>query len=222
MVLDPLTAHEFKRHISAGTLRLAFIGMSNAGKSYRSRKLEQDCDFFRYEVDANIQKELGFSDMVEISGWLGYPTSDTYKERAAQYLEAEEVCTHLAHLDTAGKNLVFDTTGSVVYLNSKTRQWLHEDCLIVHIDVGEDSMQNLIDKYFEEPKPVVWGESFSQLEGESEDEALRRCYPELLKDRLVKYRELAHLNISHSALFDTSGEETLGVIELALDKLWSE
>ena len=214
--MSQLLSEEMEKHVAAGTFRLAFVGMSNAGKSYRSRILAQQANFFWYEVDASIQKELGLADMNDISDWLGYPTSDTYYERAMQYLAAEEKCTHLADLDTEGKNLVFDTTGSVIYLTGETKDWLLDQCLVVNIDVGEDSIAELSEKYFVEPKPVLWGNLFNRKEGETDEEALRRCYPEMLKDRLGKYRELAHISIPVSDLFDKSAEDTLAAIKASL------
>lgn len=211
-----LRPDELDNHVANGSFRLAFVGMSNAGKSYRSRVLQSGLDFFWYEVDACIQKTLGFAQMEEISGWLGFPTSPTYVERADQYLAAEEECTHLAKLDTGGKNLVFDTTGSVIYLSAGTQQWLHDECLIVHIDVGDDSVQELVEQYFAEPKPVMWGDSFDWRADETAEDAMRRCYPELLRTRLIRYRELAHVSIPHEELFDTSAKDTLTAIKHAL------
>ena len=216
MNTEQLTAAELDVHVAEGTFRLAFIGMSNGGKSYRSKTLRDELDFHWYEVDAHIQSALGIADMDEISAWLSYPTSPTHRERAAEYLAAEEKCTHLETLDTEGKNLVFDTTGSVIYLSKTARNWLHEQCLIVHIDVGEDSIEELCERYFAEPKPVLWGDSFNQDSGEGDMEALKRCYPELLRDRLVRYRDMAHVSIPVDALYDTTGSATLEIIKQSL------
>ena len=116
-------------------------------------------------------------------------------------------------METNGKNLVFDTTGSVAQLAPETLKALKENCLIVHLDVGEDSLARMIEKFFEDPKPVAWGEYFKQREGETEDAALRRSYPTLLSERLKKYRDFAHVNISAREVYDTSAEKTLEVIK---------
>lgn len=210
---EQLLPRELDAHVSNGTFRLAFVGMSNAGKSYRSRVLQNELDFFWYEVDAHIQETLGIEDMGGVSEWLGYPTSKTYKGREQQYLDAEEKCTHLHSLETGGKNLVFDTTGSVIYLSEQTRSWLTSECLVVNIDVGEDAIVKMTEKYFAEPKPVIWGDYFSKQDNENDEEALRRCYPEMLRARLLMYGEMAHLSIPFSELHDKSGEETLTVIK---------
>lgn len=215
-LLQPL---EFDAHVRNGTLRLALVGMSNAGKSYRSRMLRDELNFFWYEVDVHIQKILELDGMPRVNEWLGQPTSPGYKKRQAKYLEAEEQSTHLHELDTGGQNLVFDTTGSVIYLSEVVKTWLRHECLIVNIDVGEETIPAMKRKYFEEPKPVIWGSYFSQQSGETEEQALRRSYPQMLRARLQAYRQLAHLTIPFAELYGASGEQTLSVIKNHLSSL---
>ncbi len=218
MRLKQLTQKEYSSHIENKTLRLAFIGMSNAGKSYRAKVLRDECEFMWYHVDGEIQKTLGFKTMEEISEWLGYPTSSTYLERERKYLDAEDKYTMINTLDTGGKNLVSDTTGSVIYLKADTHNWLEENCLMVNIQVDEKTISELIKNFFEKPKPVIWQGFFNQKENESEREALERCYPKLLSYRLEKYRTMAHVNIPAEKLYNTSGQETLDVIKPYLEK----
>jgi len=207
---EQLRPQEFDVHIAEGTLRLSFVGMSNGGKSYRSKVLRNDEQFLWYHVDEHIQKALGFDDMGAMSSWLGYPTDEYYSERERHYLELEDRFTKNASLQTNGQNLVFDTTGSVVHLPPETLSIVKETCLVVHLDVGEESLEHLIEQFFKEPKPVAW---FGHYEGgESQEEALRHSYPKLLAARLQKYRELAHINIAASELRDKTGAETLAVI----------
>ena len=207
-----LTKTEFDAHVASKTLRLSFVGMSNCGKSYRSKVLERECGFFWYQVDGDILNELGFKDEAEISAWLGYPTSPTYSERERRYIELENEFTGKAAMASPGKNLVFDTTGSVIHLDPATLAALRENTLVVHLDVGEESLDMLIAKFFEKPKPVAWSGYFSQAAGESEMEALRRSYPALLAERLERYRALAHVEIPARDMRDKSGVETLGLI----------
>ena len=81
MELALLTKSEFDAHIANKTLRLAFVGMSNVGKSYRSKILRDESGFDWYQVDKEIMKSLGFSSMEEVSKWLGLPHAVTYQER---------------------------------------------------------------------------------------------------------------------------------------------
>ena len=216
MQSERLKPEEFDAHIADGTFRLAFIGMSNAGKSYRSKVLKKEKDFLWYQVDEEIQKALGFKDMKEISHWLGYPGSGEYAERERKYLELENEFTKQASMQTRGKNLVFDTTGSVAHLTPETLHILRENCLTVHLDVGEDTLLRLIEKFFAEPKPVAWSGYFTKEEGESEASALRRSYPTLLKERLKHYRELAHVTVPAREVYNKSAEETLTIIRSRL------
>lgn len=209
---DLLNAQEFEVHVQNGTCRLSFIGMSNGGKSYRAQVLRDQSDFLLYSVDDEIIKELGFKNMDDISAWMGYPSSPGYAEREEKYLELEGKFTKQAAMKTHGRNLVFDTTGSVAQLDKKVLAALDEHTLIVHMDVGEDALSSLMERFFKEPKPVAWGEFFTMQPGESEEAALRRSYPTLLKERLARYRALAHVNIPAKNLYDKSGEDTLSVI----------
>jgi len=209
---EQLTAAEFDAHIRNGTFRLSFVGPSNAGKTYRARVLESDADFLWYHVDGEIQKLLGFTDMNDISEWLGYPDSPTYTEREAAYLEAEEACTRLTHLDTDGKNLVFDTTGSVIYLSESAHRWLREHCFVVHLEVDEARIERMIEKFLDAPKPVAWFGTWEQEDGESLHETLKRSYPKLIEARLPHYYDLAHITVPLDELWDKSADETLAVI----------
>lgn len=212
MTNDLLTRTEFDAHVNAKTLRLSFVGMSNSGKSYRARILERECDFFWYQVDEDIQKELGINGQEAMSTWLGYPSSSTYREREKKYLDLEGSFTSQAAMSSHGKNLVFDTTGSVAHLSSMAHTALREHTLVVHLDVGEDSIDEMLIRFFKDPKPVAWSGYFTQNENENVEDAVRRSYPMLLRERLKKYRALAHVNIDARTLYDTSGSDTLQII----------
>ena len=207
----PLTQAEYDAHIADNTLRIAFVGMSNVGKSYRSKVLRDESEFDWYQVDKEIMKSLGFSEMDEISEWLGLPYTGTYQERERLYLDAEAKHTKVDFLDTH-RNLVFDTTGSVIYLKNSTVEWLKENCLIVNLDAGEGSIAPMMQKFIEQPKPVIWNGMYEQKPGESERETLERCYPALLSARLKKYRAMAHLTIPAENICDKSGSETIAII----------
>lgn len=213
---EQLTPAEFDAHIAAGTFRLAFVGMSNAGKSYRSRALRDELGFMWFHVDEEIQKALGFKDMEEISSWLGLPTTEGYEEREAKYLELENIATRKASMETGGKNLVFDTTGSVAHLEPSTLKLLKDNCLVVHLDVGEETLDEVIERFFRKPKPVAWSGYLTREPGEREEDAIRRCYPTLLRDRLATYRRIAHITIPAPLVRETTAQETLDLIKARL------
>lgn len=216
--IEQLTGEELDRHVGDGTFRLAFIGMSNVGKSYRSRVLHNDLSFFWHHVDEEIQKKLGFIEIDEVSEWLGLPGTSEYDKREKHYITLEEQCTKLDALDTKGKNLVFDTTGSVIYLKKDVLDWLRNECLVIHLDIDEEhALRDMTERFFDHPKPVVWNGRYCMEEGESSQDTIRRCYPKLLEDRLQKYRGFAHLSIPHDEFYNKTAEETLTVIRKHLE-----
>ena len=217
---DSLTPAEFDAHLTARDFRLGFVGMSNAGKSYRSKILRGEEGFLWYHVDEEIQRALGFVDMSAISSWLGYPSSPEYRERERHYLELEDRLARNASMHTGGRNLVFDTTGSVVHLTPDTLAVLRENCLVVHLDVGEDSLKEMTERFFREPKPVAWCGYYETQEGDSVDSALRRSYPALLTERLGRYRKLAHMSIPTKDMRNASAKETLALIRSHLKSIY--
>jgi len=188
-----MNEQEFDARLRSGTLRLAFVGMSNVGKTSRSRALKSALAFEHIDIDGEICTELGLEDMHALAAWLGYPGSEGYRERERRYLDLEEARTTLTR--DMHSNAVLDTTGSVVHLSDEAQDAFKRDFFVVHFSVGEEMVHDLSERFFAVPKPVVWSEYFSQAEGESTQEALVRCYPDLLRARLDKFKKLAHVNI---------------------------
>jgi len=194
------------------TLKLVFVGMSNTGKSYRSRVLRNELGFEWFHIDGEIMNELGFSDMSEISDWLSYPDSPGFAEREEKYLEFEDKFTKRINKMDASGNVVCDTTGSVVHLPDETLKTLKTSAIVVNLDIDEADTDKMIEKFFRNPKPVVWGEFFDKKPEEDPETALRRCYPNLLKERTKKYRTLAHISAPAKELKDKNANETLEII----------
>lgn len=203
-----LTARDFDNKLINGTLAVCFVGMSNCGKSHWSWQLRDHYGFNLLSVDRHIESGLepilradGHVGIEGLAAWMGFPTDDRFALNQATYLELEEQITGEAS-PSAGKNSVLDTTGSVVYLSKETRERLITNYLVVHLEAGDELLAVMTDNYFKTPKPVVWGDAFNRADGESPDDALRRCYPSLLKERRKKYAEMAHVTIPASVSLD--------------------
>lgn len=193
---------DFLQNLKKGALKIAVIGMSNTGKSYRSQQLHKECGFERYCVDDLIGTSLGFEGDTELAHWLGQPNSHGFTERQMQYLQKEKELTLACPLSSK-ESIVLDTTGSVIYLDDEVKEFLHKNFLVVQLDASASIIGVMMEDFFVHPKALIWGESFSQQKEESDVEALRRCYPLLLKDRIEKYRSLGEVflpaEISRSA-----------------------
>lgn len=208
-----LTKIEFIRHFLANTLRIVLVGMSNSGKSRRALALMEAFGFFVYSVDEQIAKARGLSGVEAIGKWLEHPDSRGYAEREKIYLELEERFTDIAYIERhvpKGKNIVFDTTGSFAHLSERVRKGLYEHCLVVYLEV--DDVEEMISRFFKVVKPLIWGDCFSQDDGEERDEALRRSYPGLLTYREERYKEGANITILARALWNATAERILDTI----------
>ncbi len=172
-------------------MHLSLIGMSNVGKTYWSKKLEP-LGFTRFGCDDEIEKILGVADL---SKWMRFPDTDGYRDREGEYLNAEEQTLQTVLNQLPDGDVVIDTTGSVIYLNPDLLNELKAKTKIVYLQAKEGMVELMIQKFFSNPKPLVWGDHFLPLDGENRDEALRRCYPELLKWRQEQYSQLADLTI---------------------------
>ena len=112
----------------SNTLNLALIGMSGAGKSYWSKKMEEK-GYRWYNCDEMIAERLGpelpgkGNTTLNLANWMGQPFSEGYIKTEKLYLELEEaVVEHICdELEQATENVpvVVDTTGSLIYLKKK-------------------------------------------------------------------------------------------------------
>jgi len=201
------TQAEFDQALKEKTLRIAFIGMSNCGKSFRSFQLRDEYGFDMVSVDEEIEKRiepeltaLGYQGIQGMAEWMGFPFDERNRKNEQRYLDIEDDVTANVKfpLSPAKANCTLDTTGSVIYLSQSTLEKLKHSYLIVHLEASDDILDIMTENYFTMPKPVVWGTAFNQKEGENGMDALRRCYPGLLRLRREKYNQLAHVVIPAS------------------------
>ena len=185
-------------------MRLALIGMSGSGKTFWTKKLAENgapalfCDD---KIEQRLAPRLGPGGYCGINGvaaWMGWPDSPTYAEREAEYL-AEEIHTLDEVLDeleqSPEKSLVLDTTGSVIYAGNHLLMRLRRQMTIVYLAATEQERQLLIERYLNDPKPVLWRGAFQAKRGETPQETVARCYPALIEARRRSYEALAHCTL---------------------------
>lgn len=201
---DKLTAHEFDARVADSSLAICFVGMSNCGKSHWSRQLRDHRGFHVVSVDDKIEHAikpelmaLGFAGIDGMAEWMGFPSDERFSVNQARYLGHEESIT-AAISPASGVNCVLDTTGSVVYLSQDTLGRLQMEYLVVHLEASDDMLEMMTQNYFQTPKPVVWGDAYKPVQGETPNESLRRCYPDLLRERRKKYAAISHVTIPAS------------------------
>jgi hypothetical protein len=185
-------------------LRLALIGMSGAGKSYWTTRIAA-ASYPAISCDTQIESRLkpalesgGYSGINGVAAWMGWPHLPTYSDREAAYLSEEiavldEVLTSLEK--NPDRDLVLDTTGSVIYAGNHLLYRLRKQMLVIYLAASRDEQQLLIQRYLEDPKPVLWRGAFQARPGEDPKATVARCYPALIGARRQSYEALAHCSI---------------------------
>jgi shikimate kinase len=212
-------------------LRLALIGMSGAGKSHWSKNLAAlgcptvCCDDQIEDRLAPLLKKGGYSGINGVAAWMGWPDSPTYAERESQYL-AEEIAVLdevLSGLEKDPKrNLILDTSGSVIATGNHTLHRLRRQMTVVYLAVASDEVEILIQRYLDEPKPVLWQGAFRPRPAETPHQTVVRCYPLLVAARRQSYEALAHITLPTMQLHELSppnSPDNAAMGQAFLDKL---
>lgn len=195
--------------------RIALVGMSGSGKTFWSRKLAA-AGWKALSCDDLIEKRLaprlaagGYVGIHGVAAWMGWPDSPTYAQREEEYL-AEEIAVvdeYLTHLDKDAGDaaMVLDTTGSVIYTQEELLGRLRRQMTVVHLASTEREQELLVERYLNDPKPVLWRGTFHVKDHESPRETVARCYPMLIAARRKSYEALAHCSIQVSELRALAG-----------------
>ncbi len=201
-----LSGTEFDARLASGDLSIALIGMSNIGKSYTARRIAKTNSFAHYDVDVRIQKKMGNPSMEAMAKWMGQPYADGYAQRATAYLALEAELTSAA--SQTGDNQILDTTGSVIHIPDDAIKSIKDNHLIIYIKAEIADIDMLIKRYFEHPKPTIWGDSFHHRPELPKQENVLNCYPDLLKTRAALYAAFADITIEAKNLLNPSLADT--------------
>jgi shikimate kinase len=192
-------------------LRLALVGMSGTGKTFWSKRLAQNgvrafcCDD---HIEHRLRSRLAASGHAGINGvasWMGWPDSPNYAPREAEYLAEEiavldEVLTDLER--NPSSELILDTTGSVIYTGNNILLRLRRQMKVIYLAASAQEQQLLMERYLNDPKPVLWRGAFRAKTPETPTETVARCYPALIAARRQGYEALAHCTIPMAELRD--------------------
>lgn len=212
-----LSVGKFEELLGNRKLSISLIGMSNVGKSYVARALAADTSlgFTPVCIDDLIEEKLepllkskGFTGIDGVAAWMGQPYDPQYPQTQQLYLRFEEESMNRV-TRPIGRNLIVDTTGSVIYTPQPVLDRLKGETLVAYLEATAEVRDALFQKYISNPKPVIWGDSFNRKNGETDLDALKRCYPQLLEFRANRYCALADVTIPHQVLRNASGGQFL-------------
>jgi shikimate kinase len=202
-------------------LKLSFIGMSGAGKTYWAQKLAA-AGFRIIGIDDRIEEQLapqlaagGFRGIGGVAAWMGWPDQPSYREREKKYLgcEVRAMTEALDEIQASeDQGIILDTTGSVVYTGEEICRRMQSLTTVVYLEASPPEEKLLIARYLSDPKPVLWGDQFVQRPGESSADAVARCYPRLIGQRKNLYERCAHRVLSIDSLTDTH-QDARGLLE---------
>ena len=197
--------------------QLALVGMSGSGKSFWTKKLAAAgwrsvcCDDLIEQRLAPRLAAGGYSGINGVAAWMGWPNSVSYVQREAEYLAEEigvmdEFLTGLEkersglEKDSCATPIVLDTTGSVIYAQNNILMRLRRQMTVVHLANTEDEQRILVERYLNDPKPLLWRGTFHVKDQETPRETVARCYPLLIAARRKSYETLAHCAVQVSEL----------------------
>jgi shikimate kinase len=182
-------------------IKLSLIGMSGAGKSHWAQKLAA-AGFRVISIDDRIEKKLapelaagGHRGIGGVAAWMGWPDEPAYREREKKYFECEvkSMGEALDEIQAAGEEgTILDTTGSVVYTGEEICRRMQSLTTVVYLEASPAEEDLLIARYLSDTKPVLWGDQFVRRPGESTQDAIARCYPQLISHRKKLYARYAH------------------------------
>jgi shikimate kinase len=189
-------------------IRISLIGMAGSGKSYWSKKLAHH-GFRRFCCDDLIAAKLA-PDLTRLDGtkmnmgkWMGFPYERHYKKRESTYLSYEievliEILEYLeSHKNSPKENIVIDTTGSVIYAGDEILQKLGQYTTVIYLLTPPEVQDKLLNAYISKPHPMLWRDLFTKKPDETNQEALARCYPQLLSARQRLYARYADAEIDY-------------------------
>lgn len=186
---------------------ISLIGMSGSGKTYWSQKLA-DQGFLYIGCDDLIEqklepelKKLGYSGIRDVSQWLGQPYDQQFRKNQEKYIQFEieivnEIFDKIKNLLFSHDNIVIDTTGSLIYTGDKICFQLQKYTTVVYLQVPYYMRSFMLNQYIDDPKPVIWKDKFNKQKSETNKQALKRCYPDLLKHREKLYEQYADISLN--------------------------
>lgn len=190
-------------------IKLSLIGMSGAGKSHWAQKLA-NAGFRVISIDDWIEKKLahelaagGHRGIGGVAAWMGWPDDPGYREHEKKYLDCEvrSMGEALDEIQASGEEgIILDTTGSVAYTGEEICRRMQNLTTVVYLEASPAEEEVLIARYLSDPKPVLWGDQFVQRPGESTQDAIARCYPQLIARRKKLYERYAHRVVSMERL----------------------
>jgi len=191
-------------------LRLALIAMSGAGKTFWTRRIAEtgvtaiSCDD---RIEEKLSRRLaagGYAGINGVAAWMGVARFGDLRGTGSGVPSRRNF--------HAGRNSDGTASESATIIDSG-HDWQRDLCREsfaapaaqaddsgVSGGIGWPSSNCLIERYLNNPKPVLWRGAFQARSSETARETVARCYPHLIAARRQSYTALAHATLQVAAL----------------------
>ncbi len=201
-----LTKSQFEFELSNPMKRkfnLIIFGMSGSGKTHWSKLLAQRYGYPHIEFDELIGTSAELADLIKdvrgkdaaekMANYFGMPWSEGFQAKESVYLEIEKEIMS----KTLPRGSIFDLTGSCIY-HEDSLESMRSTGLMICLETSLEKQKEMLEIFIKYPKPVCWKGIFERKNGETNEQALSRCYPPLLAYRAKLYSQFADVVLPHS------------------------
>ena len=201
-----LTKYQFELELSNPAKRkfnLVIFGMSGSGKTHWSRLLSHKYGYTHLEFDeligkssqlAGLIKDFSGRDTAEkLGNYFGMPWSKGFEAKEKIYLNLEK--KFMSGSQPMGS--ILDLTGSCIY-HPTEMEAIKATGLAIYLETSPQKQKEMLEIFLSNPKPVCWRGVFQMKAGESNEDALARCYLSLLAHRAELYPRFADVTIPYA------------------------
>lgn len=193
-----LAKSQFEIELSSAKRKfnLIILGMSGAGKTHWSKLLSQRYNYPHIEFDELIGASAELADYTrgipgkdaaeKMANYFGMPWSEGFNAKEVAYLAIEKKIMS----KTLPRGSIFDLTGSCIY-HPVSLESIRSTGLVICLETSMEKQQEMLGTFIRHPKPVCWNSIFERNNGETNEQALSRCYPLLLAYRAKLYAQFA-------------------------------
>ncbi len=217
-------------------LRIALVGMSGAGKSFWTKRLSEPAAIPASPATTSSKSAFArtspprdtLASTVSPPGWVGPTARPTHNANPDATLSAEIAVLDdlLSELERdSQRELVLDTTGSVIYAGNNILMRLRRQMTVVYLAAAPQERElYCVGRYLSDPKPVLWRGAFQPKSDETPRDTVARCYPKLAAARRQSYEALAHCTLPVASLHRVSSQDVdaRNYGELFLDQIRAE
>lgn len=188
---------------SGRKFNLIIFGMSGSGKTHWSKLLAQRYGYIHIEFDHLIGLSAEFVDLIKdipgkdaaekMGNYFGMPWNEGFQVKESAYLSIERDI--MSKSQPTGS--ILDLTGSCIY-HLDEMEAIQATGLVIYLETDLEKQREMLEIFIKHPKPVCWKDAFEKMDGETNEQALARCYLLLLAHRATLYQRFADVTLPHA------------------------